>query len=395
MRQTAKEVGKRANLDIKRRAGRTRPLGARAHHRALRAPAAQRRDPRHRVAGRSAAPRASRRSARSASSSRQEGNEVQLALSDDGGGLDIERIRDKAIEQGTAWSRRATLSEAEIADFIFQAGFSTARIGHARSPAAASAWTWCATKSAALGGRVELAFTRGQGTRFTIYLPLTLAVTQAVLVRAGSTIYAIPVGDGRAGAAADARSSSRNAYATRQTEWQDRRYPFHYLPHLLGRAPNRRPSRGASRRCCSCAAAPTRSRCTSTKCWAATRKSWSRRSARSCSASPASPARRCSASGEIVLIINPVQLALTRNGRWRPDAVREAPKLAAVARRSRPSWWSTIRSPCARSPGGCSSARAISWSRRATASTRWRSCRSSCPTSCWWTSKCRAWTAST
>ncbi|HEX4798868.1 MAG TPA: Hpt domain-containing protein [Burkholderiales bacterium] len=161
----------------------------------------------------------------------QEGNEVQLTLADDGGGLDIDRIREKAIEKGLI-GPGVTLSEAEVADFIFNAGFSTAT---AVTQVAGRGVGMDVVKSevAALGGRVEMRFTRGKGTRFTIYLPLTLAVTQAVLIRAGNRTYAIPA------VMVEQVLQMRQeqlvaAYSSRQTEWQDRRYPFHYLPHLLG-----------------------------------------------------------------------------------------------------------------------------------------------------------------
>src|SRR5437660_1004151 len=162
---------------------------------------------------------------------KQEGNEVQLSLSDDGGGLPIDRIREKAIEKGLIGSG-ATLSEAEIADFIFHAGFSTAT---EVSQVAGRGVGMDVVRSevAALGGRVEMRFTRGQGTRFAIYLPLTLAVTQTVLVRAGAKIYAIP--SVMVEQVLQLRQEQLvSAYASRQTEWQDRLYPFHYLPHLLG-----------------------------------------------------------------------------------------------------------------------------------------------------------------
>jgi chemosensory pili system protein ChpA (sensor histidine kinase/response regulator) len=162
----------------------------------------------------------------------QEGNEVQLTLADDGAGLDIDRIREKAIEKGLIEPRATVVSEAEIADFIFHAGFSTAT---KVTQVAGRGVGMDVVKSevAALGGRVELHFTRGKGTRFTIYLPLTLAVTQAVLVRAGNRTYAIPA------VMVEQVLQMRQeqlvaAYSLRQTQWQDRRYPFHYLPHLLG-----------------------------------------------------------------------------------------------------------------------------------------------------------------
>jgi chemosensory pili system protein ChpA (sensor histidine kinase/response regulator) len=161
----------------------------------------------------------------------QEGNEIQLSLSDDGAGLDIEGIRAKAIEQGLM-EPQASLSEAEIADFIFQPGFST--VAEVTQLAGRGVgMDVVRSEIAALGGRVELRFKRGQGTGFTIFLPLTLAVTQAVLVRAGTHTYAIPAVMVEQ-VMQYKQEQFEAAYRSRKVEWQDRRYPFHYLPHLLG-----------------------------------------------------------------------------------------------------------------------------------------------------------------
>ncbi|HKC54092.1 MAG TPA: Hpt domain-containing protein [Burkholderiales bacterium] len=230
VRQTAKEIGKRANLDIKGtqveldRSVLERITGPFEHLL------------RNAVTHGIEAPDKRRAAAKPDIGEirlelKQEGNEVQLSLSDDGGGLDIDRIRERAIEKGLIGPGK-TLSEAEIADFIFHAGFSTAT---EVSQVAGRGVGMDVVRSevAALGGRVEMRFTRGQGTRFIIYLPLTLAVTQTVLVRAGTKTYAIP------SVMVEQVLQLRQeqlvaAYASRQTEWQDRRYPFHYLPHLLG-----------------------------------------------------------------------------------------------------------------------------------------------------------------
>ncbi len=230
VRQSAKEVGKRANLDIKgtqveldrsvleRITGPFEHLLRNAVTHGIESP------DKRRVASKPEL-------GEIRLELKQEGNEVQLSLSDDGAGLDIDRIREKAIERGLMGAD-TTLTEAEIADFIFHAGFSTA---DEVSQLAGRGVGMDVVRSevAALGGRVEMRFTRGQGTRFTIYLPLTLAVTQTVLVRAGSKSYAIP------SVMVEQVLQLRQeqlvaAYASRQTEWQDRRYPFHYLPHLLG-----------------------------------------------------------------------------------------------------------------------------------------------------------------
>ncbi len=230
VRQTAKEVGKRANLDIKgtqveldrsvleRITGPFEHLLRNAVTHGIEAPDRRRAATKPEIG-------------EIRLELKQEGNEVQLSLSDDGAGLAIDRIREKAIEKGLI-EPGTTLSEAEIADFIFHAGFSTAT---EVSQVAGRGVGMDVVRSevAALGGRVEMRFTRGQGTRFTIYLPLTLAVTQTVLVRAGSKTYAIP--SVMVEQVLQLRQEQLiSAYASRQTEWQDRRYPFHYLPHLLG-----------------------------------------------------------------------------------------------------------------------------------------------------------------
>ncbi|HYS58249.1 MAG TPA: Hpt domain-containing protein, partial [Burkholderiales bacterium] len=230
VRQTAKEVGKRANLDIKGtqveldRSVLERITGPFEHLL------------RNAVTHGIETPDKRRAAAKPEIGEirldlKQEGNEVQLSLSDDGGGLPIDRIREKAIEKGFI-GPGTTLSEAEIADFIFRAGFSTAT-EVTQVAGRGVGMDVVRSEVAALGGRVEMRFTRGQGTRFTIYLPLTLAVTQTVLVRAGSRTYAIP--SVMVEQVLQLRQEQLvSAYASRQTEWQDRRYPFHYLPHLLG-----------------------------------------------------------------------------------------------------------------------------------------------------------------
>jgi chemosensory pili system protein ChpA (sensor histidine kinase/response regulator) len=162
---------------------------------------------------------------------RQEGNEIVLAVQDDGAGLNYERIRAKAVSLGLL-DASASPSDAEVAEFIFHPGFSTAQ---EITQLAGRGVGMDVVKSeiAALGGRVELASEHGRGTRFTIYLPLTLAVTQAVLIRAGGVTYAIP-----AVMVEQVRQVKADELASYHTageaQWQNRRYPFRYLPRLLG-----------------------------------------------------------------------------------------------------------------------------------------------------------------
>jgi chemosensory pili system protein ChpA (sensor histidine kinase/response regulator) len=162
---------------------------------------------------------------------RQEGNEIVLAVTDDGAGLNYERIRAKAVSQGLLRPEDSP-SDAEVAEFIFHPGFSTAS---EVTQLAGRGVGMDVVKSeiAALGGRVELTSETGRGTKFTIYLPLTLAVTQAVMVRAGGVMYAIP-----AVMVEQVRQIKADELASFHTsgeaQWQNRRYPFRYLPRILG-----------------------------------------------------------------------------------------------------------------------------------------------------------------
>ena len=160
----------------------------------------------------------------------QEGNEVALVLADDGRGIDVARIREKALAAGLI-TPDAALTDADLADLIFVPGFSTASTV-TENAGRGVGMDVVRTEVASLGGRIAISFERGRGSRFSIYLPLTLAVTQAVLARVADKIYAIPtvmveqVQQLRADALEAARSSG-------EVSLQGRRYPFRDLAKLL------------------------------------------------------------------------------------------------------------------------------------------------------------------
>ncbi|MDO8068437.1 Hpt domain-containing protein [Janthinobacterium sp. SUN206] len=120
----------------------------------------------------------------------QQGNEVVIAFSDDGAGLDLERIRAKAHGAGLL-ATDAPLTDAQAAELIFTPGFSTA---DSLTELAGRGFGMDIVRSEALalGGRVETLTQAGLGMRFTIHLPLTLAVTQVVLLAANGKTYALP-----------------------------------------------------------------------------------------------------------------------------------------------------------------------------------------------------------
>ena len=232
VRQTAKEVGKRANLDISGtqteidRSVLERMTGP-FEHLLRNAIAHGLEDP----AGRAATGKSD--IGQIQLTARQEGNEFKLLFEDDGAGLNYARIRAKAIANGLM-QESDQLTEAQIAEFIFASGFSTAA-SISEISGRGVGMDVVRAEVAALGGRVEVQSTPGKGTRFTISLPLTLAVTQVVLVRAGHRMFAFPsamVEQVRQTKAPELAA----AYATRAFEWQQREYPLFYLPRLLGDA---------------------------------------------------------------------------------------------------------------------------------------------------------------
>ena len=121
------------------------------------------------------------------------GNEVVIVIADDGGGIDVERIRERAVARGLVTAERAaTLSSRELVEFIWQPGFSTAAAVSTISGRGVG-MDIVRTKIEGLSGSIEVDSTPGVGTTFTVRLPLTLAISRCLLFRHGATPFAIPV----------------------------------------------------------------------------------------------------------------------------------------------------------------------------------------------------------
>ena len=120
----------------------------------------------------------------------QDGNEVSVEVRDDGRGLNLQRIREKALGVGLIQAD-ANLSEAQLVDLIFTPGFSTA---DKVTELAGRGVGMDVVRSEvnAIGGRIETASVPGQGTSFKLVLPLTTAVTQVVMVRCGELTVGLP-----------------------------------------------------------------------------------------------------------------------------------------------------------------------------------------------------------
>ena len=119
-----------------------------------------------------------------------ESGSIVIEIEDDGGGLNTERIRQKAVERGLI-AADAALSPEEIHPLIFQPGFSTAdKITEISGRGVGM--DVVRRNIEALRGRVDIESAPGQGTTFTIRLPLTLAIVDGLLLRVGTERYVLP-----------------------------------------------------------------------------------------------------------------------------------------------------------------------------------------------------------
>ncbi|WP_240635869.1 Hpt domain-containing protein [Caldimonas tepidiphila] len=120
----------------------------------------------------------------------QEGNEVMVEFRDDGAGLNLQRIRDKAVASGKIHPD-ARLSDEETAALIFLPGLTTAETVTELAGRGVG-MDVVRSEVNAMGGRIETATAAGQGTRLRLVLPLTTAVTQVVMLRCGETVVGVP-----------------------------------------------------------------------------------------------------------------------------------------------------------------------------------------------------------
>jgi chemosensory pili system protein ChpA (sensor histidine kinase/response regulator) len=121
------------------------------------------------------------------------GNHVFIEVEDDGKGLDYERIRQKGVQAGLVSAAAAeTLSESELRAFLFQPGFSTAS---ERNEVAGRGVGLDVVRNNvhALNGEIEVRGEPGKGACFGVKVPLTLIISQALFVRSGATVLAMPL----------------------------------------------------------------------------------------------------------------------------------------------------------------------------------------------------------
>jgi chemosensory pili system protein ChpA (sensor histidine kinase/response regulator) len=159
-----------------------------------------------------------------------EGNDVSVQFDDDGAGLDIARIRDKAMQQGLI-APGQDISDQDAANLIFMPGFSTAA-QVTELAGRGIGMDVVRSEVNALGGRIETRTQTGKGTSFKLVLPLTTAVTQVVMIRSGALSIGVPASLVELVKRAPAREVQQ-AYNAGTYEFSGEALPFFWSGALL------------------------------------------------------------------------------------------------------------------------------------------------------------------
>ncbi|MBF0316566.1 MAG: chemotaxis protein CheA [Nitrospirae bacterium] len=123
----------------------------------------------------------------------QEGNNIVLAIEDDGKGIDVDKLKEKIVEKEFASQDEIDrMSDKEVLDYIFLPGFSTAKLVTDVSGRGVG-MDVVKTNITKLNGSISIETEVGQGTRFLLRLPLTLAIIQALMVGVADEVFAVPL----------------------------------------------------------------------------------------------------------------------------------------------------------------------------------------------------------
>jgi chemosensory pili system protein ChpA (sensor histidine kinase/response regulator) len=175
----------------------------------------------------------------------RDGAEVVIVVADDGAGIHVGLIRDKAVALGLL-DPQARLTDEEAMQLILEPGFSTAgRV--TQSAGRGVGMDVVATEVKKLGGGLFIESTLDKGTRFTIRLPFTLAISQALIVRVGEETYALPLatveGVVRLPRSIVARHLGRDGPLF---EYGGQKYRFQHLGNFVGLGPTPLPETDVS-----------------------------------------------------------------------------------------------------------------------------------------------------
>ena len=160
-----------------------------------------------------------------------ENDEITLTVSDDGRGVNLEKVKKIAIEKGLLKEEQVINDDTLIA-IIFESGFSTEE-SVSKIAGRGVGLDAVRTDIAALNGRIDVSNVLGAGAQFNIYLPVTLSVTQVVMVRVDDQQFAIP-----AVMVEQVQTLKRqellDAFEAHQIKWNAHEYPLHFLAKLIG-----------------------------------------------------------------------------------------------------------------------------------------------------------------
>lgn len=157
-------------------------------------------------------------------------DEIQMVVTDDGAGVDLEKVKQKAISKQLL-DENMEITEDTLLSVIFEPGFSTS---DEVSQIAGRGVGLDVVRNdiSSLGGRIDMASETGTGSTFNIFLPVTQSVAQVLMVRSGDDYYALPVAMIEQ-AQKIKRDNLVDKYADGKVVWSDADYPLHHLAKLL------------------------------------------------------------------------------------------------------------------------------------------------------------------
>ena len=168
---------------------------------------------------------------------KREGSEVVIAVADDGAGVNLKLVRDRAVALGLT-TLKQELSDEQALQLILEPGFSTAG-KVTQSAGRGVGMDVVATEIKKLGGSLYTETWPGKGTTFTVRLPFTLAISQALVTRAGEELYALPLPTVE-GVVRVPRSEVQRHLAeeTASFEYGGQKYRFQHLATFVGGTPS-------------------------------------------------------------------------------------------------------------------------------------------------------------
>lgn len=158
-------------------------------------------------------------------------DEVKLNITDDGRGIDLAQVQALAAQRGLLKQDQVVTDETLIA-VVFESGFTT-RENVSQDAGRGVGLDAVKSDIAALNGRIDLTNTPGSGLAFDIFLPVSMSVTQVLIVKVNEQQYAIPAVMIEQVQTLK-QAALAQAYAEQAVEWNDQRYPLHFFARLLG-----------------------------------------------------------------------------------------------------------------------------------------------------------------